>query len=127
MTDMTASPASPARKAKSLYEIDARTKRRNAAETRFRLYGLAAIGTGLAALVVLLITILGNGVPAFKQTYIALDVELLESKLDKNGNSDPDDLAKMGGQAMPGGLPGLGGPSLPPGLGGLPGLGGKKK
>ncbi|HPE46962.1 MAG TPA: signal recognition particle protein [Hyphomonas sp.] len=39
----------------------------------------------------------------------------------------PDDLAKMGGQAMPGGLPGLGGPSLPPGLGGLPGLGGKKK
>ncbi|MCA8883340.1 MAG: phosphate ABC transporter permease PstA [Rhodobacteraceae bacterium] len=95
MTDMTASPASPARKAKSLYEIDARTKRRNAAETRFRLYGLAAIGTGLAALVVLLITILGNGVPAFKQTYIALDVELLESKLDKNGNRDPDDLAKI--------------------------------
>ena len=39
----------------------------------------------------------------------------------------PDDLARMGGQAMPGGLPGLGGPSLPPGLGGLPGLGGKKK
>ncbi|MCB9970864.1 MAG: signal recognition particle protein [Hyphomonas sp.] len=39
----------------------------------------------------------------------------------------PDDLARMGGQAMPGGLPGLGGPALPPGLGGLPGLGGKKK
>lgn len=94
MTDITGAPA-PRKVSRSLYEIDARTKRRNASETRFRIYGLAAIFTGLCALVVLLFTILSDGLPAFKQTHITLQVELLESKLDKNGKRNPDDLAKI--------------------------------
>ena len=34
----------PAKARPSLYAIDPRTKRRNAAEKRFRLYGVAAVG-----------------------------------------------------------------------------------
>ena len=41
----------------SLLTEDARTRRRNAAERRFRLYGLAALVTGIAFLAILLVVI----------------------------------------------------------------------
>ncbi|WP_193142080.1 MULTISPECIES: phosphate ABC transporter permease PstA [unclassified Meridianimarinicoccus] len=95
MTDVTAAPASPARKTTSLYEVSARTRRRNAAEKRFRFYGLSAVLLGLMALIVLLSSILSQGMPAFRQTYVVMDVELRADKLDKNGNRDPADMAKL--------------------------------
>ncbi|MEM0947639.1 MAG: phosphate ABC transporter permease PstA [Pseudomonadota bacterium] len=96
MTDIAASPsAQPARTKSSLLQLDARTKRRNAAEARFRLYGMIAVAISVLALVFLLSSILSNGLSAFWQTYIVLDVELTEEKLDKNGNRDPADLAKV--------------------------------
>lgn len=79
----------------SLYTTDKRTKSRNAAEKRFRFYGIGAIGLGLLFLIVLLSTILKNGVPAFQQTFITLPVELLESRLDKNGNRDIEDIKRV--------------------------------
>ncbi|THD74868.1 phosphate ABC transporter permease PstA [Thalassobius vesicularis] len=79
----------------SLLTQDARTKKRNAAEARFKLYGIAAIGIGVAMLILLLVTILGNGVGAFQQTFVTLHVELQEKKLDKKGNRDPEDLKKV--------------------------------
>ncbi|QIE41798.1 phosphate ABC transporter permease PstA [Meridianimarinicoccus aquatilis] len=98
MTDASASPVSPAAAPSapsSLYEQSSRTKKRNASEKRFRAYGLTAIAVGLMSLVVLLISILGNGLPSFKQTYIVMDVELRADVLDKNGNRDPADIAKV--------------------------------
>lgn len=74
---------------------DARTKRRNAAEARFKLYGIAAIGVGLAMLILLMVTILSNGMGAFQQTFVTLNVELLEAKLDKKGNRDLEDIKKV--------------------------------
>ncbi|MFT4916404.1 MAG: phosphate transport system permease protein, partial [Yoonia sp.] len=41
-------------KRKSLLEIDARTKQRNAQERRFRAYGFSAIAVAVVALVILL-------------------------------------------------------------------------
>lgn len=79
----------------SLLTLDARTKKRNAAETRFRLYGLSAIGAGLAILVLLLVTIFNNGLGAFQQTFITLNVPLLESKLDKSGERELDKIKKV--------------------------------
>lgn len=79
----------------SIHEIDARTKKRNASETRFKAYGIAAIAAGLMILAVLLVTIIGNGRGAFTQTFVTLDVELLESKLDKKGNRDLEDIKKV--------------------------------
>lgn len=79
----------------SLLVQDARTKKRNAAETRFKAYGIAAISVGLLMLVILLVTIIGRGTGAFQQTYLTLDVLLLEDKLDKNGNRDIDEIKKV--------------------------------
>ena len=79
----------------SIHTLDERTKKRNAAEKRFKAYGIAAIATGLLMLVILITTIVGNGYGAFQQTFITLDVELLENKLDKKGNRDAADIKKV--------------------------------
>ncbi|SHG72206.1 phosphate ABC transporter membrane protein 2, PhoT family [Cognatiyoonia sediminum] len=94
MTDTTVTPVS-AKPAKSILEIDARTKKRNAAEKRFKAYGIAAICVGLFFLVALLWAIIQNGTPAFTQTYVTLDVELLEEKLDKTGERDIEAIKKV--------------------------------
>ena len=76
---MTARPLNPRAShdtRESLLVQDPRTKARNATEKRFRAYGLTAIVVALLALVWLLISIFGNGLPAFKQTFITLPVTL---------------------------------------------------
>ena len=78
----------------SLYVQDARLKRRKAAEARFKAYGLAAIIFGLSMLAILIVTIFYNGVGAFQQTFVTLDITLLESKLDKAGNRNLADIRK---------------------------------
>ncbi len=92
MTDVIAG-AVPA--AKSLIEPDARTRARNAAERRFRMMGIAAILIGLLALVTLLASVLGNGLSAFRQTYIEMAIPLDAAVLDKAGDRDPEKLAKV--------------------------------
>lgn len=79
----------------SLLVQDGRTKRRNAAEGRFKLYGIVAITIGLLMLLTLLFTIISRGTGAFQQTYVTLSVPLLEDKLDKNGNRDLEDIKKV--------------------------------
>lgn len=94
MTD--ASIHSPASGGKSsLLALDARTKRRNAAEARFRLYGIAAVAAGVFFLVVLLGAILSNGVGAFQQTFLTVEVYLDPAKLDKKGQRDIADIKKV--------------------------------
>lgn len=79
----------------SLYTVSDRTKRRNASERRFRRYGQAAILVGLMMLFVLVYTIVSKGTGAFQQTFITVNIELLESKLDKKGNRNIDDIKKV--------------------------------
>lgn len=67
-------PVNPPRK--SIHQIDARTKKRNAAEARFKAYGLAAITLGLFFLVVLFTTIIKSGLPAFTRTAVAVEMTL---------------------------------------------------
>ena len=96
MTDMTtASPAAVARNAGSLLEHGDRTRNRHASERRFRILGLIAVGFGILALVGLLTSILVNGVSSFRQTYVTLDVQLDEAKLDKTGNRNTEELRKV--------------------------------
>ncbi|MPL61031.1 phosphate ABC transporter membrane protein 2 (PhoT family) [Rhodobacter sp. 140A] len=85
----------PAKTRSSLYTIDPRTKRRNASEKRFRLYGIAAVGFGLLALVVLLSSVLGSGLGAFRQSVLTMQVQLDAAVLDKEGNRDPAAIAKV--------------------------------
>lgn len=95
MTDAAAPSAAPARAKTSILELDERTKRRNAAEHRFRIYGIIAISIAVLALIFLLASVIRNGSGAFFQTFITLDVALAEDKLDKSGNRDPEEMAKV--------------------------------
>lgn len=97
MTDATANSigASPRRHAGSLFDKDARTRKRNSAENRFRMMGLAAVIFGVLCLVGLLGSIISNGVSAFSQTFITVDVFLDPAKLDKAGDRNPDKIAKV--------------------------------
>jgi len=79
----------------SLFKISDKTKNRNAAERRFRIYGILAISIGLLMLLVLASTIILRTTCAFQQTVITLEVDLLESKLDKKGNRNIDDIKKV--------------------------------
>ncbi len=83
MTSLSAS-----RPSTGLLAADARTRRRNAAERRFRFYGAAALAISVLSLVLLLASVLGNGVGAFRQTFITLPVALDAAVLDKAGNRD---------------------------------------
>ncbi|MDC0116089.1 phosphate ABC transporter permease PstA [Octadecabacter sp.] len=88
----TRSPHERSGKHGSLLSVDARTKKRNAAERRFRAYGLSAIVIAAVALVILLSSIISNGASSFQQTYITFpvtisadEVEAAESSLLKTG------------------------------------------
>lgn len=95
MADLSASPANQPKVKSSLLEIGDRTKKRNKAESRFKFFGMLAVGTGVAALILLLISILGSGLPSFTQTFIQAEVYLDPAKLDKNGNRNIDDIKKV--------------------------------
>jgi phosphate transport system permease protein len=96
MTDMTAAgvPVAEVQK-KSLLTVDDRTRRRNAAERRFRMMGRIGVLIGVLALVGLLTSILSNGLSSFQQTFITLDIHLDPARLDKTGNRNPDEIAKV--------------------------------
>ncbi|MEM7643920.1 MAG: phosphate ABC transporter permease PstA [Pseudomonadota bacterium] len=93
MTDATASSAGAGKG--SLIEQDDRTTKRNAAEKRFRLYGLVAVCTGILMLVLLLTSILSNGLSAFRQTTIDVVVELSEERLDPSGTRNVDEMSRV--------------------------------
>ena len=78
-----------------LFTQDPRTRARNAAEKRFRSYGLTAIILALLALVWLLISIFGNGLPAFRQTFLTFPVTLDAASFDKSGHRDPAEMASV--------------------------------
>lgn len=78
---------------KSLFILDDRTKKRNAAEARFRAFGLGAILIAVLCLVVLAVSVLSNGVGAFRQTFVTYDVLIDPAIVDPKGNRD---LAEMG-------------------------------
>ena len=94
MTDLSRDMSRPAA-ATSLYTQDARTRRRNAAEKRFRAYGLAAICVAVLALAVLMFTIIRDGSGAFRQTYLSIPVALDAQVLDPQGNRDPAEMSSV--------------------------------
>lgn len=80
MTDTSMTPATPQKS--SLSVIDARTRKRNAAEKRFRFYGMAAIAVGLLFLVFLFTSILRSGIPAFTQTVMDIEFTLSQEEFE---------------------------------------------
>jgi phosphate transport system permease protein len=95
MTDASIHDAAPQNRPASLLTADARARRRKAAETRFRLMGVAAISVGLLALVFLLTSVLGNGFGAFRQTVVEIPVTLDAAVLDNSGTRDLEVMKKV--------------------------------
>ncbi|MFC3616530.1 phosphate ABC transporter permease PstA [Lutimaribacter marinistellae] len=83
MTDASMNSAAPESRSGSLAQIDKRTKRRNAAEKRFRAYGLGAILIGLFFLAVLFVSIIRSGVPAFTKAVVDIEFVLTEAQFEE--------------------------------------------
>ena len=69
-------------------------KKRYAREKRFKAYGIIAIVSSLSFLAILIITISLRGLPAFKQTFINLDVTLDAETLGVGENPDENTLRR---------------------------------
>ncbi|WJS83765.1 phosphate ABC transporter permease PstA [Paracoccus sp. TOH] len=95
MTDAAMPAAALPQGKSSLLAADPRTRKRNAAEARFRAYGLGAIVISMIMLVILLFTILTGGIGAFRQTYLEIPVTLDAAQLDKSGSRDPEQIKKV--------------------------------
>ncbi len=67
----------------SIHTIDARTKQRNASESRFKAYGIAAIALGLFFLVVLFVSIVRSGLPAFTKTVVEVEFTLTQEQFEQ--------------------------------------------
>ena len=89
MTD-AALPARRHHRAASLFDESTRTRRRKAAESRFKAYGVAAVTLGLVFVVVLFASIISQGYTAFGQTMIRLNVELDQEVIDPQGRGTRD-------------------------------------
>jgi phosphate transport system permease protein len=93
MTDISA--AGLPRPKQSILTASDRMKRRNAAEVRFRVYGLIAIAIALTTLAIMLFTIFRDGVSAFHQATLTFPMELSAETLDPQGNRNRDEMAKV--------------------------------
>lgn len=77
---------------KTTEKVKAGLAKRYARERRFRAYGIASIIISMVFLAVLLITIFSNGLPAFTQTYIKLDIDLSAEVLGVDASADQQTL-----------------------------------
>lgn len=98
MTALTPSPSAaplPARKQQSILVASPEMKRRNAAEARFKAYGLMAIAVSLITLAIMLFTIVRDGSSAFFQAKLSFPLELSAEVLDPKGNRLREEMTKV--------------------------------
>jgi phosphate transport system permease protein len=98
MTALTPSPAIvpiPERKKQSILVASPEMKRRNAAEARFKVYGIVAIAVSLITLAIMLFTILRDGSSAFFQAKLTFPMELSAEVLDPDGNRLREEMTKV--------------------------------
>jgi len=67
--------------------------KRKAAERRFKFYGMISVGLGLLFLSTLFISIVSKGYTAFQQTYVQLEINFDEQRIDPSGTRLPDNLS----------------------------------
>ena len=96
MTEITAQPAIIRRPDLSA----GRLKRRYAAERRFRFYGVLAILAAVGMLGLLVVSIVSNAIPAFTQTFIAVEVNFDAEVIDPEGNRDRETLRRADYDAL---------------------------
>ncbi len=75
-------------------KIRAGLKKRYAKEKRFKLYGLMSIMLSFLFLLVMLVNIVSQGLPAFQQTYVKLDVNIDPQVLGVSNDASREQLFK---------------------------------
>lgn len=96
MTDISATDLPvPARASGSILQTNDNMRRRNAAESRFKAYGIAAIVLSLTTLAIMLWSIFSDGISAFSQAKLTFPVTLTAELLDPKGAGNIDDLRKI--------------------------------
>lgn len=80
--------------------VTASLRRRYWAERRFRAYGMAAIVAALTFLVYLFFVIFSNGMGAFRQSELKLDIYYDPAVIDPAGTRNPDELRAADYQAL---------------------------
>ena len=80
--------------------IGSSLRRRRRAERRFRLYGVGALAVAFAFLLLLLGSIASEGVGAFQQTEIALDITFDPGVIDPAGDRNPETLSTANYRAL---------------------------
>lgn len=92
---MNSSSTQPDNPQGSLSRRDLNLRRRRASEKRFRLYGLLAIGFALSVLLLLFVSIAGNGFSAFLQTQVKLEIDFAQTAIDPDATADAEVLSKF--------------------------------
>ncbi len=95
MTDISSAPGFSAGTRQSILTASDNMKRRNAAETRFKAYGIVAIVIALGSLAIMLFTIFRDGTSSFTQAQLSFPVELSAKILDPKGNRNRDEMSKV--------------------------------
>jgi phosphate transport system permease protein len=95
MTDLSAASPAFGRPKQSILTASSEMKRRNAAEARFKAYGIIAITISLVTLAIMLFTILRDGVSSFYQARLDFPMELSAEVLDPQGNRSRDEMSKV--------------------------------
>ncbi len=95
MSDASINPSDLPQKSESLLVPSKLMRRRNAAETRYKAYGIAAIVISLATLGIMLITIFSDGISAFSQATLRFPVTMDAATLDPKGNRDIAEMTKV--------------------------------
>jgi phosphate transport system permease protein len=74
-------------------QVEKSLRRRYRAERRFRLYGLGAVLLGVLSVLFLFGSIFGNGLSAFRQAELTLDIFYDPATIDPDGGRNPETLA----------------------------------
>jgi phosphate transport system permease protein len=95
MTDLSAAGPGLVGPKQSILTASSEMKRRNAAEARFKAYGVIAIVIALSTLAIMLFTIFRDGVSSFYQARLSFPMELSAEVLDPKGNRNRDEMSKV--------------------------------
>ncbi len=93
MTDISANGVQ--RPKQSILTASEGMKRRNAAESRFKIYGIIAISIALGSLAIMLFTVFRDGISSFSQAQLSFPMELSAEVLDPKGNRNREEMSKV--------------------------------
>jgi len=85
--------ASPTQAQIAQERVRASLKRRYRAERRFRVYGIAAVVTGIGFVALLFVVLLAQGYSVFRQSYVQLELSYDPEVIDPLGTRAAEDLA----------------------------------